>query len=326
MDIRLLRLRSAGMFSNVNEVIQQLHLAERHRYGFVIDWSASCYLDPDRDGDPWSYYFEPCCAEPVEDAGELPVLPGGSAVVYTRDNVITPRLANGVRDPLLLPADRHLAHRIIERHIRLDPRIQDIVDGYRREHLDGHHVIGLHLRGPGRSDGGANLFRRPYATTRFVPFSPSFQLVDAHLAEHPEARILACSDSTYVIDGVRERYGDRVLSYDATRTDFGEMHASRLENQDNQFSPYALGEDVVVEAYLLSTTDFFVHGNSNVANFVLCNNPDLRSRYIFAAVATRSRLWRMFWRQILSARLETARRRVRRYGRGLQRWLADHRR
>jgi len=59
-DIRILRLRPAGMFSNVNEVIEQLRLAEIGKYQFIIDWSKSCYRDSKRKEDPWSYYFEPC--------------------------------------------------------------------------------------------------------------------------------------------------------------------------------------------------------------------------------------------------------------------------
>ncbi len=39
---RTLKLRSAGMFSNVNEVVEQLRLAEQGGYRFAIDWSASC--------------------------------------------------------------------------------------------------------------------------------------------------------------------------------------------------------------------------------------------------------------------------------------------
>jgi hypothetical protein len=96
------------------------------------------------------------------------------------------------------------------------------------------------------------------------------------------------------------------------------MHASRRENEDQAFSPCALGEDVVVEAYLLSMTDFFVRGNSNVADFVLCRSPNLQSRYVFADVAMRSRLRGMFWRQILSARLEKVRRPFTSYGRGVR--------
>jgi len=58
----------------------------------------------------------------------------------------------------------------------------------------------------------------------------------------PAAKIFACSDSSIVIKNIM---------------------------------------DVVVEAYLLSETSVFVHGNSNIVNFVLCKNPTLHHKYVY---------------------------------------------
>ncbi|MEP3673154.1 MAG: hypothetical protein ABJM86_09390, partial [Hyphomicrobiales bacterium] len=59
MKTKILRLRPSGMFSNVNEVVQQIFLANKFKYRFTIDWSKSCYRDKARKEDPWLYYFEP---------------------------------------------------------------------------------------------------------------------------------------------------------------------------------------------------------------------------------------------------------------------------
>ena len=39
MNHYVLNLRVHGMFSNVNEVIQQLYLAEQNGYNFEINWN-----------------------------------------------------------------------------------------------------------------------------------------------------------------------------------------------------------------------------------------------------------------------------------------------
>jgi hypothetical protein len=62
------------------------------------------------------------------------------------------------------------------------------------------------------------------------------------------------------------------------------MHERRESPENEQFSGYKLGEDILVEAYLLAHTDVFIHGNSNVANFVLCKNPDLRAIYAYEGI------------------------------------------
>lgn len=278
-DVRLLRLRVHGMFSNVNEVVEQARLAERDGYRFHIDWSRSCYRDPERAGDPWEYYFEPCFPD-LPDPGPNPKeVVGGPAIACTRENVITPRLEDGKCNPLLLPHDRNAAHAYITRHLKLKPEVKAVIDDFVQGHFVGP-VIGAHIRGPGRLDGGSGDMRRQINPEGGVPYDVYFKAVNNALEARPSARILVCSDSSEVIERTRHAYGERVISYAASRSEFGEMHADHPENEGLEFSPYQLGLDVLVEAYLMARCDFLVHGNSNVANFVLSANPDLAHEYV----------------------------------------------
>jgi hypothetical protein len=275
----LLRLRPAGMFSNVNEVVQQLHLSEQGGYEFLIDWSLSCYRDPAHDADPWSYYFEQPFATPRN--GELDELPGGPSVACARDNIITPRVRDGVCDSLLLPKDRYLPNRIIERYLRLLPPIRQRIETFRRTRLDGRYVA-LHIRGAGRTDGGVPGLRSGLPLTAGVPLETYFFSMDRCLQEDKDVSIFACSDSRFVLDAICDRYGKRVVTYPAQRSEFGEMHVvGKKENAGESFDRRRLGEEVLIEAYLLAGADFLVHGNSNVANFVLCLAPGLRHHYVY---------------------------------------------
>ena len=280
---RVLRLRPTGMFSNVNEVVEHLRLAKTGGYQFVINWRESCYADPARNGDPWSYYFEPVfphLRKPILPS-LLKKLPTGKAVACTIDNIITPRLQDGQCDPLLLPRDRLGANRLMADHIRPNTTVAQIATEFRATRFRSK-VIGLHIRGPGRTDGGVPNLRRKLDAVGKVPFAPFFEALDEKLQTMPDAAIFACSDSSQVIEAVQDRYGDRVITYAATRSVFGEMHADHAENAGQVFEPYKLGMDVLVEALLLASTDFFVHGNSNVANFILCQSPALDHAYVAA--------------------------------------------
>lgn len=280
VNIRKLELRPAGMFSNVNEVVQQLYLAERSGYRFFIDWSQSCYADPNRPGDPWEYYFERCFLDVLDRPAGAPVLLGGAPVACAKDNIITPRRKNGDCNPLLLPSNRLLPHRLIAQHIRLRADVVEIIDAFARQHFQ-EPVIGLHIRGAGRLDGGVAERNQTLDLIGGVPLPAYFRAVEQALERRPDARIFACSDSSFVIDSIVERFGERVFIYDATRSPFGELHAGHPRNAGLQFDRYRLGLDVLVEAYLLSRTDFLVHGNSNVVNFILCQNPELATHYIY---------------------------------------------
>ncbi len=281
MAIRKLRLRPDDMFSNVNEVVQQLYMAERSNYQFIIDWSNSCYYDPQREQDTWKCYFEDCFPDQSAADATLEPLPSGVPVACARNNIITPRLEDGNCVPLLLPRDRQIPHRIIQRYIVVKPHIQEIIENYTKEYFRGY-VIGLHIRGPGGIDGGAPGMRSRHPCKNGVPFGLYFRFVDSQLAEHPGARIFACSDSSFVIAEIRQHYGDCVFTYPSTRSVFGEMHvAGHPANRGAKYPSYQLDEDVLVKAYIMSKVDCFVHGNSNFVNFVLCKNSTVAHTYVY---------------------------------------------
>jgi len=282
VPVHLLKLRPDGMFSNVNEVVQQYHLAVLAGYRFGIDWSNSCYRDPERRGDPWSYYFEDVFDTGGPPAADSPPLPRGVKVACTRDNLITPRLVDGQCDPLLLPRDRKMAGETLSRAIRLKPGIAQHIRDI-RANLAGAELIGVHIRGEGRTDGGTLRLRAAAGAVGRVPFALYFNAVDAALAQRPAAAVLVCSDSCMVIAAARQRYGQRLVVYQAQRSQFGEMHAGHPQNRGMTFEPWRLGLDVIVEAHLLAGADCFVHGNSNLANYVLCRAPDLSSHYVYQA-------------------------------------------
>ncbi len=345
-----LHLRNVGMFSVVNEVVQQLYLADTHGYEFYIDWRDSCYLDPHYEGDPWNYYFEPCFNIPdvTKPARRLPAhnliatfltklakrlpahnlitifltklatflteptislarfakqfparnliaiflnklaiflnkrmkrLPIGGSVVHTKDNIITPKEADG--DTFrLLPHDRSVPNKVIQKHLRLKPAVIKIIDEFVKTHFP-EVTIGLHLRGVGHN---VELPLAKDKDSNSVDYERYFQPVNAALLKYPDAKILACSDSQDVIDHIIEVYGERTITYESTRSAFGEMHAKHPQNKGLTFSPYKLGLDIIIETYLLARTNYFIHGNSNVANFVLSVNDRLDSFYVYADV------------------------------------------
>jgi len=320
-DVRLLELGSSGMFSNVNTFLDHVIRAEEEGYVFAIDWSDSPYRDPSIDAsDPWEYYFyPPFDVDRREATGSLP------SIFATEHECVAPHTAIDVpvevddyvedsyRTFLLLPPrNRNRGRTAIEAGLHLQEDVVQKIDDFSRHNFDGD-VIGVHLRGPHRKDGGSGYYRQLHDTEKFVPFDLIFKFVDERLARSPDTSLFVASDSEFVIDKFRSKYGQgsdwgrNVLTYDAGRVDSGEMHQSvrngltrtlaeirrneyslaegvkRLFDlfRSKQFSSYELGVDVLIEAHLLSRTDHLIHGVSNITNFALCNDPSLTSDFIF---------------------------------------------
>ena len=255
-----------GMFSIVNDLVDHLYVADKTGYKVKAYWEKSPYkTNPEEDA--FSYYFEPF----VEFAEDDKVVGEKKSFASRRGNLITPR-----KGGLAQPQQRSEVNKIIDKYISLKPNVSQKIHQFASANF-GEYVIGLHIRGKGRMDGGAKRLRQRGELVDGVPYNLYFDKLDEHTSKVGKCKIFLCSDSQVVIEYCKNAYGDRIITYDATRSDGGEMHRSRKYRDQK----YKLGEDVVAEAYLLSMCNYLIHGSSNVTNYVLCKNSELENFYIY---------------------------------------------
>lgn len=256
-----------GMFSIVNDLVDHLCVADSSGYKLKLAWLKSPYKSENTEEDAFAYYFEDFFKSGVGDklVGEK------KSFAFRRGNCITPR-----KGGLAQPIEREKVNGIIEKYIKLKPHITKKIDEFVKNNFKGY-VIGLHIRGKGRLDGGTGTLRNRGELVEGVPYNLYFDKLNELLKSY-DASILLCSDSQRVVDYCTSEYGDRIVTYSAIRSPGGEMHQKHGEFKDVK---YELGEDVLIEAHLLSMTDYLIHGNSNVTNFVLCKNSRLKNFYIY---------------------------------------------
>jgi hypothetical protein len=306
-----LKLRNAGMFSNVNEVLDNIIEADKKEYKFAVEWKSSPYGKQDNDN-AWAYYFE----QPYEVDGSRKlgyietVLGTKKEVVAPHVELVVPKTVNVFKSTskdttffLLPPKDREAVHPKIEKRLNLKNDIKEKVDSFAKKYFDGR-VIGVHVRGSGGNHGGSAYFRKLYETEQNVPFSKFFQEVDKQISTNSDTKIFVASDSDLVISRFKNRYGQRLIQSESMRTESGEMHHSSMVESFKKFlkdvvnlkamnlkqlidsykierKREEIGIDVIVDACLLARTDYLIHGSSNVTNFVLCKNPYLENKFVF---------------------------------------------
>jgi len=259
--------KGRGMFSIVNDLVDHLCVADSDGYKLKLSWVGSTYKSEDNDDDAFAYYFEDFFK--LNDHDKLVDKKGSFA--YRQGNCITPR-----KGGLAQPTEREMVNGIIDKYIKLKPHITKKIDEFVKNNFKGH-MIGLHIRGKGRVDGGAGELRMLGELVDGVPYNLYFDKLN-ELLKSIDARILLCSDSQAVVDYCVAEYGDKIVTYSAIRHATGEMHQKHTEFKDVK---YELGEDVLIEAYLLSMTNYLIHGSSNVTNYVLCKNHRLENFYIY---------------------------------------------
>jgi len=149
-----------------------------------------------------------------------------------------------------LSDDQIYAH-LYEKYLRPIPFINSKANVFYRQHMIGRPWVAIHVRGSDKIFESADL---DSTNRQYLPF------VDRIIELNPGIGIFLLTDSSPILDQYIARYGKRVLSIPALRTD------SNIGLHLQGHSGYMLGEQVLVDVLLAIKCDYFI-GNqeSNVS-------------------------------------------------------------
>lgn len=167
-------------------------------------------------------------------------------------------------------AYRKDVHALMQRHVKIKAALADKIDAFHARHMQGRDVIGVHVR------------RTDHVGRESLPIDLDVFL-DAVDAEPRDCRIFVATDCRKTLSRFVERYGSRVLHSECDRsTDGVALH--KAESNDRP----RIGEEVLVDAVLLSRARLLIHGLSNVASAAMFMNPHLECRSVWDLTARSS--------------------------------------
>lgn len=245
---------SCGICGYIWQVLRVMwHYPDRK---YFIDFSNGCqYKDPDvtTTQNVWEYYFK----QPHSDTYPTEI----EAVI---DRIID-KPESEFRDVFMdNPTQEYISTRrreyynIIQKNIKLQPHIQSKIDEFVEKNFRDKRVLGVHFRGTDHPD-------KKNASDYMQTIKDKAASFDV---------IFCTSDEFSRYNLLKTVFRDKVVTYDSIKSsDDKPLHYKQ------DVSKYKIGEDVIVESYLLSKTDFiFCCGNSNVNYLSRAINPDLQSR------------------------------------------------
>lgn len=159
--------------------------------------------------------------------------------------------------------ERILVKELIDKNLILKPQIKDKIELFYKENFYNKKVLGIHKRG---TDIGMH--------HRIIGFEEYCQ--EIYLIKDEYDTIFITTDERVVVDNLKERYNN-VISYSYDTLSNSNDKPSFKMGYGNT---YKMGEDTIVDAYLLSKTDFLIKPNSNLSNFALLNNSNLKYKSI----------------------------------------------
>ena len=302
MTLHLICERDVGLFSLIQQVIAHVPWAVRTgRTPVALFGGRCCYWVPGgyRDASTvWEYYFEPldraCPAEAVPESLRSVLRerfpdPRDMGFWLDRDTWASsnfgdhPRLKgktlaipHGWQDPDAPTRER--AASLIRTHLRPRKYITERVDAFFGEHMEGHTVLGVQIRG---TDAVSESEDRAHRKDSLV-LDNYRREVERRLSSAPRARIFVATDDERSLEFMRGAFGSRVIACDSRRHLAGDVAGRGPTGclmpayvARDRRDAARNGEEAVIEYLLLGRCALLVHNGSSLARTVLLSNPAL---------------------------------------------------
>ena len=156
------------------------------------------------------------------------------------------------------------AHELIARYVKVKKPIQEAVDSFYATHLEGSYVIGIHFRGTDKKT------EAPIVQYNVVYTHINNILINAQKEHGNNIKLFLATDDQHFLNDLQKKYPNKVYAVDTLRSSNGNaMHTS------NGSAPYEKGKSAVVDALLLSKSDFLIKSPSNLSDSSLMFNPTI---------------------------------------------------
>jgi hypothetical protein len=233
--------RHAGLMSYFVQVISNLYVT--HCSGnklYVLFDNNMRYKDASYGENVWEYYFE----QPYN------ITLAERENIYTKDVWLNGHLSIECRPSI---ETRRIANLMCTEYIRLKQHVVKKINNFWLEHKNKNEtVLAVHKRGTDH-----------VTDAPLLSISEYYEAVDRYIDRYD--KLLICSDEEYSINDFKKRYGNsKVIAYNSIRaetpTNIGVHHSVGTRD------PYRMGEDVVIETYLMSQSNMLIKTVSNVSN------------------------------------------------------------
>ena len=301
---RVLRIpyhnKADGFMAAVLLALNQVKFCELHACRPLVEWGMfpvckyegvrfpgrTPFYEKSVGANAFEYYFEQPCAGPPPQKGPPMLTCEQRELVHRQLPWAVRTYYYGAHDPQPEPgrnetltydeqwygSHRMEAARLVRTYLKLQPHIRTKVEGIASQLLGSAPILGVHLRG---TDKGKYLSAR---SGRPVPPSEYLRYVEAYLKATPAGRVFVATDSpSFLADAKRIFPSDKLILRDEVLRDENNV---AFKGRGGGKHNYRKGEEVLIDALLLSRSDWLLHSASGVAEFAIYTNPALHNRSV----------------------------------------------
>lgn len=215
---------------------------------YYVDFSYSIYQQNRGQDNVWDWFFE----QPHFDEEPKHLLIEKTTRVPSdpRSEYIEPFIVSENQNQEY-NRRRKVYNEIINKYLKLKPTVQGKIDDFYESNMKGFKVLGVHFRGTDHPD------KKPMEY--YIP------IIQEKLKEYD--KILVCSDEDRRFEIAKNSFGDKCISYESNRSKTTNPLHSPTIKRGNEYH-YKVAEDVIVESFLLSKTDYLFCCHGSNVNFL----------------------------------------------------------
>lgn len=254
---------NCGMCGYIWQTLRAIYQNPNKKY--YIDFSNSIYKPNMDNTNVWDLYFEQphINIKPSEDQIEKEVgilFDVESAFIWSEIQPNTPEQIQKRRDEF---------SNIINHYIKLKPHVQNKIDKFVEEKFKNKKVLGVHFRGTDHPEKKKAVEYMQPIKDMLVDYDVLFVSSD----DHERFRLAEVA------------FKNKIVSYESIRSNKNgiPLHSHPYDPRYNRNNTpeyqYKIGEDVIIEAFLMSKVNFlFCCPGSNVNYLARAINPNLQCK------------------------------------------------
>jgi len=202
----------------------------------------------------WEYYFEPIKYN-IDELRPCKNLTGDIAPGCIKCMSFQ---TNEYRDPMY----RRWVKKYIDKYIKIKAPIRHKINTFYYTNMAGKFNVGLHLR---RTDHSLEVI-----TSKIIDY-----INEAN--KYEGAQFFVATDDANALEFCKKKLNGKVIYYDSFRSVTGEPIHQPVDIKRPKMPRKAqYGEEVLIDAQLLSKCDVLIHGLSNVSTAALFFNPEMK--------------------------------------------------
>lgn len=266
-----IKLPDYGFFAIVNYAIDCMLIAKNKNLDIAFEWKSNLYGNPDQDC--WSYYFENNRLNNNEFSesyiANTYISKYGNRNRYAAPNGAFYKYNGGkaIMDNTNLSNDQI---NFIKKNLIINKKVLDRINLTINKIIGSNNeknLVGFHLRGYGRLDGGSDLI----LLRLFINFKTLFGSYLKIIKSNSEnKKFFVATDSKNLLSKIQYKFKNQALFFDFFRSEFGENHLKK--NFQNNFEK---GENVLLDVITLSKCSKIICSPSNIRNFLSIYNKNI---------------------------------------------------